>query len=172
MTFWGNGVRVLRRTFVYSGRASRAEFWWWMRLLSVVVLVVFAVLAVLDTSSTRAVPSPGILWLGFVNASVLVALAGFFPTLALTVRRLHDTGRSGLAVLVWFLLPFFAWLIFLGLAFAALGQALTTGSSEDAPSLVALAIAVGVSLVVAGWAIWWLRQDGDDGPNQFGDNTW
>ena len=64
----------------FSGRSSRSEFWWWT-LFAIIGSVVFSVLdALIGTVS--------ILYL-------LFALAIFLPGLAVTVRRLHDVGRSG-----------------------------------------------------------------------------
>lgn len=68
----------------FSGRARRSEFWWYTLFTVIVYLVVGVVDAVLKT---------GILGL-------IVGLALLLPTLAVTVRRLHDTGRSGWWILI------------------------------------------------------------------------
>jgi uncharacterized membrane protein YhaH (DUF805 family) len=70
---------------LFSGRARRSEFWCW---------ILFFVLCSFTTSAIDA--SAGLLTedgLGPVNMLATVAL--LVPTLAVTVRRLHDTGRSG-----------------------------------------------------------------------------
>lgn len=170
MTFWSRVAHVLSRTFNYSGRAERVEFWWWMRLLFCVLLVWFVAMVAIDMLIVRSGLDLGSLVLAqLVDVGILVAVMGFLPTLALTVRRVHDTGRSGKVVLAWFLLPLFAWIVFLGIAFVTIGFALVYGGASAVPTYISLGIAVAVTLAVAGWAIWWLQQDGDDGPNQFGD---
>ena len=73
----------------FRGRASRTEYWCW---------IVFQALLHLFLTSFNAVMSNlnSILWL--VVASLLqylFVLALFLPTMAVSVRRLHDTGRSG-----------------------------------------------------------------------------
>ncbi len=76
----------LKRYFAYRGRATRKEYWWFTLFYGVVfVLTVFADVL-----------------LGTFNAALsLGALSGFYvvasfsPMLAVTVRRLHDVGRSG-----------------------------------------------------------------------------
>lgn len=71
---------VLSHYATFSGRSRRAEFWWFT-LFSVVLSLV---LRVVD---------------GAIGSNVLgylVSLALLLPTIAVTVRRLHDTGRSGL----------------------------------------------------------------------------
>ncbi len=70
----------------FSGRATRPEFWWFVLFLWL-SLVLFAL--------------PGIgavLWL-------ILWLASIIPMLALTCRRLHDTGRTGWWGLLYLLGP-------------------------------------------------------------------
>jgi uncharacterized membrane protein YhaH (DUF805 family) len=66
---------VLQNAVNFRGRASRPEFWWWM-------LLAFAINLLLAESTTML-------------ARVL-SLAVAIPTIAVGVRRLHDTDRSGL----------------------------------------------------------------------------
>ncbi|MBY0531095.1 MAG: DUF805 domain-containing protein [Xanthobacteraceae bacterium] len=73
----------------FRDRAARAEYWWWMLFATVVLLIALA----LDFLVFRGW-SIGPFYLVFGLASVL-------PGLSVTVRRLHDTGRSGW----WFMIP-------------------------------------------------------------------
>jgi uncharacterized membrane protein YhaH (DUF805 family) len=77
---FGTAVRTCLSKYVdWQGRASRAEYWWW--LLAVWILVI-----------------PGIILSAAANAIaflIVVFLAVFLPSLSVTIRRLHDTGRSG-----------------------------------------------------------------------------
>ena len=75
----------------FTGRASRPEFWWFMLF---VVLVDAAVLAISH-----------LLWF-------LFALAVVLPRLAVAVRRLHDTDRSGWWLLIGFV-PIVGWIVLL-----------------------------------------------------------
>ena len=78
---------VLGKYAVFSGRARRSEYWWWVLfqslLLAVVQLAVFAI------------------WAGDGNAGLAFTLLGIInlglllPSLGVFIRRLHDTGRSG-----------------------------------------------------------------------------
>lgn len=77
---------VLSQYVGFSGRASRSEYWIWWGFLVVVYFAIGA-LALLFGST------------GYVAAG-LVGLAFFLPNLAVTVRRLHDTGRSGFWLLI------------------------------------------------------------------------
>ena len=85
---------TLRNMTTFAGRAGRPEFWWWVLFLWLVSVVVNLLTGGYNFASTDR----GLLgWIGIV-ISVLLWLA----TLAVTVRRLHDTGRSGWWVLLWF----------------------------------------------------------------------
>lgn len=83
---------VLERYAQFDGRASRAEFWWFYLANIIVAVVLYAVAAILgQVSSVFAVLAILLLtvyWLGLI-----------VPSLAVAVRRLHDTDKSG-----WFLL--------------------------------------------------------------------
>ena len=77
--------------FNFSGRATRPEYWWFVLFLVVLgiatAIVDFVVLGV-DPASTS---------IGPVNA--IFTLATIVPSLAVSVRRLHDIDRTG-----WWLL--------------------------------------------------------------------
>ncbi|MFB8398999.1 DUF805 domain-containing protein [Streptomyces yangpuensis] len=78
---------VLKKYATFSGRARRQEYWMFFLFQMAVVIV----LAILD-----AVIGAGSLIVG------LYALATLVPTVALTVRRLHDLGKSG----AWYFIAF------------------------------------------------------------------
>ena len=80
----------------FGGRASRSEYWIWWGFLVVVFFAIAAIALLFDTT-------------GAIVAG-LVALAIFIPNLAVTIRRLHDTGRSGWWLLIVFI-PFIGGLI-------------------------------------------------------------
>jgi uncharacterized membrane protein YhaH (DUF805 family) len=72
----------LRRYAVFRGRAPRAEFWWFFLFNT---LLSFAIL-----------PLEGVLRPGIIDImDITLGLALLSPTLAVTVRRLHDRDRSG-----------------------------------------------------------------------------
>lgn len=75
---FGEAISICFKKYVdFTGRARRSEYWWW---------TLFEILLMLAVS-----------WIPFVN--VIVYLGIILPTWAVTVRRLHDTSRSG-----WWLL--------------------------------------------------------------------
>jgi uncharacterized membrane protein YhaH (DUF805 family) len=83
---------VLKKYAVFSGRARRTEFWMFT-LFNVLVSIVMGILDVV-LQTPRA---GGIGLLGF-----LYAVAVLLPGLGVAIRRLHDTNRSGLWVLIAF----------------------------------------------------------------------
>ncbi|MEB0077353.1 DUF805 domain-containing protein [Pseudomonas sp. CCI3.2] len=85
----------LKQYAVFSGRATRQEYWMFI-LVNIIISIAVMVVA------------------RFLHAPLLATLydlALFIPGLAIAVRRLHDTDRSGW----WILLPFVN-IVFLALA--------------------------------------------------------
>ena len=83
----------------FSGRARRAEYWWW----TLFATLIGAVAMIIDA---RAFPT----YQELGPVSALVSLALLLPGLSVTVRRLHDLGRSGWWILIA-LVPFVGFLI-------------------------------------------------------------
>ncbi|GGL63261.1 hypothetical protein GCM10011575_22170 [Microlunatus endophyticus] len=87
--------RFVTRYVVFSGRASRSEFWWWMLAFVVVSIVLsFVNKAVVGPAPT----DPDQVLHYTLQTSVLTtiwSLINFVGAASLTVRRLHDIGRSG-----------------------------------------------------------------------------
>lgn len=89
--------RYVTKYFVFSGRASRAEFWWWM-LGFVVVSIVLSLINKAVVGPAPTTTDLGMIMSYTLQTSILTsawALLNFIGAAALTVRRLHDTGRSG-----------------------------------------------------------------------------
>ena len=76
---------VLERYAKFDGRAGRAEFWWFV-LANFVVYVALLILAQIS----------GI----FMVLYFLYALALIVPNIAVAIRRLHDTDKSGWLLLL------------------------------------------------------------------------
>ncbi|MEU6857593.1 DUF805 domain-containing protein [Glycomyces sp. NPDC046736] len=79
----------------FSGRARRKEYWMFVlfHALAILILYVVAIAGIVTLVVNLREPSP--LSALPVIPLVVYALATIVPTLALIVRRLHDTGRSG-----------------------------------------------------------------------------
>ncbi|HEY0249351.1 MAG TPA: DUF805 domain-containing protein [Gryllotalpicola sp.] len=97
--------RFFTKYAVFSGRASRSEFWWWT-LLYVIIEVVLSFFTGHRTSEGSLTG----LSATFSGLAGLWNLAIIVPFLALSARRLHDTNRSGWWVLIY-LIPIVGWII-------------------------------------------------------------
>ena len=89
MTFAQSIASGFRRYLDFKTRSSRSEYWWW----TLFSMVASAVATICDEALFGGESNP----LYTINALVL-----FIPGIAVAVRRLHDTDRSGW----WFLLAF------------------------------------------------------------------
>jgi uncharacterized membrane protein YhaH (DUF805 family) len=82
-------LAVLKNYVGFSGRAGRTEYWMFF-LFNFIIFAVLAILAVITRSP--------FFWLLYL----LYALAVLVPTIAVSWRRMQDTGRNGLFILLWF----------------------------------------------------------------------
>lgn len=74
----------------FSGRARRREYW----MFALACFVLNLVLSVALSIVARVIGAPNVVYLSYVLSLVLAC-----PSIAVTVRRLHDVGKSGL----WYL---------------------------------------------------------------------
>lgn len=95
----------------FSGRASRSEYWWAYLGYFVIatVLQIFALVGgiiLIDAGELALLPT-------------LIALVGIFaliiPTIAVSVRRMHDTGKSGWMLLILIIpcIGFILWIVWM-----------------------------------------------------------
>jgi uncharacterized membrane protein YhaH (DUF805 family) len=84
-------LHVLANYAVFRGRAGRPEYWYFV-LFNVIASIL---LAILDAMIGTVIGFEEFVLLGGIYA-----LAVLLPSIAVTVRRLHDTDRSGW----WFLI--------------------------------------------------------------------
>ena len=113
-------LKVFKQYADFSGRARRKEYWIFTLVNALIVGVFevffFALSFPAYTSSSSSSSSGSnvftIISLLFSCVVAIYGLAALIPSLAVTVRRLHDTGRSG-----WYyfiaLVPFVGGLILL-----------------------------------------------------------
>ncbi len=79
-------LEVLKKYAVFSGRARRKEYWFFI-LFNIIISLVLGVIDGFTGSYNEAAG------LGLLGG--IYSLAVLIPGIAVTVRRLHDTGRSG-----------------------------------------------------------------------------
>ncbi|HEX6741470.1 MAG TPA: DUF805 domain-containing protein [Sphingomicrobium sp.] len=150
-------VLPLKKYAVFSGRAPRAEYWWFY----LATFVINIPLSIADEAIASWSP-----------LSSLFSLAIFVPSLAVTTRRLHDTNRSGWWQLI-FLVPIFA---IVASAIAILGtSALLDGTEPSIPSgsaVIVMVIALVAVLVGAITMLVFMVSAGTEGPNDYGEDPY
>lgn len=82
-------IEVLKKYAVFEGRSRRKEYWIFVLISSLVLIF----LSLIDEMTGWKVWDEGVL-------SLIYSLAVLVPSLAVLVRRLHDTDRSGWWVLI------------------------------------------------------------------------
>lgn len=84
-------LTVLKKYAVFSGRARRKEYWMFF-----LFNMIFAIVAIiLDNVLGTAIEG-----MGYGLFYILYGLAVLIPGLAVSVRRLHDVGKSGWILLI------------------------------------------------------------------------
>ncbi len=89
MTFQESIKTCFNKYADFNGRATRSEFWWFVLFLVLVSLGLSVISAIL---------------------SALFSLAILLPSITVSTRRLHDTGRSGWWQLIGFV-PIIGWIV-------------------------------------------------------------
>ena len=86
-------LKVLKKYATFSGRARRREYW----LFFLVSILITFVLAIIDVGTGQFDEE-----VGYGLLSTVYSVAVLLPGIAVSVRRLHDIGRTGWWLLVAF----------------------------------------------------------------------
>ena len=81
-------TRFWKKYATFKGRASRGEFWWWILCNCIIIAVLDAII---DGDAANGIQRT-------VNA--IWGLATIIPSLALSVRRLHDINKPGTTLVI------------------------------------------------------------------------
>mgnify|MGYP001186575049 CR=1 FL=1 len=138
--FGGAIGRGFSNYFNFSGRATRAEYWWWILFNFLVVLI------------------PIVNWVSW--------LIFLIPNISLTTRRLHDIGKTGWWQLGFMLASVVTWGTFIVALIIGILAAFGGESIEGLFVLSAVAFIAAIATTV--WAIVWLARQGDTGSNKYG----
>jgi len=109
-------ITALARWNDYSNRARRAEFWgytvvaWLLEVFAITITAIMLNPAIDDDLKFNADDVTTVGWVVF-GATLALAIALFFPWLAVTVRRMHDLGRTGWWAIFLFFLPIVVWIL-------------------------------------------------------------
>lgn len=158
------------KCLTFSGRARRAEYWWFALFLLLAGAAIQAgatAWALQDPALVAAFQDPARieiwakrqdnLWLMLIGGFVAYLLLVCLPQLSVTVRRLHDTDRSG-----WFILM--PTLVGLGSIIALVVVA--TGGGAGAMPVILLILSAPIIAYL--WFLVVLCLPGTHGSNRFG----
>ena len=155
----------LKRYAEFSGRSRRTEYWMFFlfqMLLGVAFWVLLAIVgggALMSGGDPTALAAAGGAIMIVSALYVLVSLALLIPAIAVTVRRLHDTNRTGKWVLA-----------LVGAYVVMLVGTMMAASSPDNPGLGGILAMVGGigALVLALVLLVFMFLEGTRGPNNYG----
>lgn len=134
----------------FNGRARRSEYWYFILFNALFSLALTIIDNLLGLNFGTA--ESGVL-------NTIYSLAVFIPSLAVSVRRLHDIGKSG-----WLLLITYGTIILLAV-FLILGSFMYSFDSSALIMIFALLI-----IAVAIWLLIMFCTEGDDFTNKYGPN--
>jgi uncharacterized membrane protein YhaH (DUF805 family) len=152
---------VVEKYADFSGRAPRAEYWWYVLALIVAFIVVGIAESILGVHH--------MILYSYGPLSALLWLATIVPSLAVGVRRLHDTNRSGW----WMLLPIIPYSLAIVLGGAAMmaGAAAGGGAGMMAGAGVA-GLFMLIGLICGLVLLFFMVQPSAPGDNRYGPNPY
>jgi len=155
-------LKCLNQYADFKGRARRREFWMFQLFYWLILLLLSIILGII-MGIREAVGEDGRLFLYRQNKDIefeMVSLFYYFllflPSLAVTVRRLHDVGKSG-----WFVLP---WIVLL-LMFVPTGGI----SKLPVPAVILLPTFI-LLVILYFWMYILLMLNSKPGTNKYGPN--
>lgn len=179
-------VKCMRHYADFRGRARRMEYWTFMLVCCLILYAIMipglisSDLWSTDKLLSAASGNPFALWKQMFSQMwyyYAVGLIFFLPGLAVTVRRLHDTGRSGTLLAFYWVLYAALFLIYIVLIhfIGRLGVWADAPESLDGSALAGTILCVGYlyGMLFRGCAFFvaflvWLCLPGDRGPNKYG----
>ena len=155
----------LRRYADFSGRSRRMEYWMWVLFQVLIYFAVIILTMVMGGGMLMAGADPGAMMAAggglmiIFGLYALWALGTLIPSIAVAVRRLHDTDRTGW----WVLAPLAPYLVMIVAGMMAAGSP-DSGGLAAILALLAMIAMVVLSLVLL--VFYFL--EGTRGPNRYG----
>jgi len=166
----------LKRYADFSGRSRRMEFWMWQvgkfllgMVMWVIMIAIFGA-AFATVGSSKDPANIAALGGGLMVVLLLFMIVGlgiFIPDLAVSVRRLHDTNRTGW----WLLAPIGCYILTFVLAGTVMAAA-GASSSDPGTGMAIAGILAGICMLATlGFGVTLLIfyfLEGTPGPNKYG----
>jgi len=141
--------RPIEKYADFSGRAPRAEYWWFF----LAVIIAYVVLSIVE----NIVGLDGMVAGVYGPLTILLWLGTLVPSIAVGIRRLHDRKRSGW----WILLPILPY----GIGFALAGPAILSGSMAGL-GMAGIFFLIGLVCAIA--LLVFMVLPGNQGDNSYG----
>jgi uncharacterized membrane protein YhaH (DUF805 family) len=145
---------IMEKYADFNGRAPRAEYWWFALALVIAYVVIGIVEGIVGIQH--------MIFYSYGPLSALLWLATLVPSIAVGVRRLHDTNRSGW----WILLPIVPYC----LALAIGGPAILAGGLGAGLGIAMLFMFAG--LICALLLLYFFVLPSTPGENRYGPNPY
>jgi len=140
-------INVLKKYAVFKGRATRAEYWYFV-LFNVIASIILGIISKIISDQKNILGN-------------IYGLAVIIPSIAVSVRRFHDIGKTG-----WWVLYFSLMCLAIGiLAIILVLPTLIFGVFGISFYIILLAF-----LTVTVWSIVWKCKDSQPGDNKYGPN--
>ena len=145
----------------FSGRAPRAEYWWY----TLALIVAFVVLSIIES----IVGIHHMILYNYGPLTALLWLGTIVPSIAVGIRRLHDTNRSGW----WILLPIVPYCLAFILGGAAMVGGAASGSALGMSAGFGLAaVFLFIGFICALVLLVFMVLPGTPGENRYGPNPY
>src|SRR5438105_4434631 len=153
--------RPLQKYADFTGRAPRAEYWWFVLALVVAYIVVGIVESIIGINH--------MILYSYGPLRALLWLATIVPSIAVGVRRLHDTNRSGW----WMLVPIVPYALAIILGGAAMMGGAAAGSGMGMMAGFGIAgIFMFIGMLGAIALLVFMMLPGTPGDNRYGPNPY
>jgi uncharacterized membrane protein YhaH (DUF805 family) len=157
----------LKRYADFSGRSRRMEYWMWVVFQFLIGIAFVILMVALGGAAMMRGDMAGLMAMGGVLIILyllylLVSLIFLVPNLAVTIRRLHDTDRSG-----WWILLFWGPYLLMVANSMMMGAKMASGGDPTASGPVAMVLMLAL-LVGALVLLVFMFLEGTRGPNRYG----
>lgn len=154
----------LRKYVDFRGRGRRKEYWYFVLFQLLIFLIPTIALSYYSVKQALGQPLPTAIRVSTI-AFYLLAVFFFLPNLSSSVRRLHDTNRSGL----WILIGVIPTILIQGFFMAFGEQWMVAMGDGELPVTLQINLFLGLfNLCASILLVIWLAEGGTKGDNRFG----
>ena len=157
-------IKCLKQYADFNGRARRKEYWWFVLINTIITMILVICWMIpmfkmaFNAESVGEFDEWDVVRTMFSNPFLYIYLVYYLailvPMIAVTVRRLHDTGKSG----------FWVFLYIGGSLLGSVANMYQTANPIVAMVLLFIALAITIVFLV------WMFTNSEYGPNQYGSN--